>query len=105
MHMHYWRAVQVELRQRGVSFDLKKEVEVRYHDQIIEKRDTRLLIVEGKVLLIILAVQKIPPALEDRMQRYLQMLGLELGMMANFHVQGVEIVTARLLLGSGKRKI
>jgi GxxExxY protein len=95
MHMHYRRAAQVELRQRGIPFDLKKEFEIRYHDQVIETRNTRLLIIDHKVLLIVLAVQQITPTLRDRMEKYLPMLGLELGIIANFHSPGVEIVTAR----------
>ena len=105
MHMHYRRAVQVELRQRGVPFDLKKKFEIRYHDQVIETRNTRLLIIDDKVLLIVLAVQRITPKLRDRMERYLQMLGLQLGMLANFHSPGVEIVTARLPIDNVKHKI
>ena len=96
MPMHYRRATQIELRLSDVPFEVKKEIEVQYHGQAIETRDTRLLIVDEKILLAPVAVLTITSILKARLHQYLQLLGLRLGMIANFHAAGLDIVTIKL---------
>jgi GxxExxY protein len=96
MHMHYRRATQIELRLRGVPYEVKKEIVILFRGQPIETRETRLLIVDDKVLLAPVAVRKITPELRARLHQYLQHLELDLGLLANFHETRLDIRTVRL---------
>lgn len=96
MHMHYRRATQIELRWRSIPYEVKKEITIRFRGQPIERRETRLLIVDSKVLLAPLAVRQITPGLKGRFRQYLRLLGLKLGLVANFHTPSLEIETVRI---------
>ncbi len=96
MHMHYRRATQIELRWRGTPYEVKKEITVRFRGQPIETRETRLVVVDGKVLLAPIAVREITPRLKGRFRQYLRLLGLRLGLLANFHTPSLEIETVRI---------
>jgi GxxExxY protein len=96
MHMHYRRAVQIELRASGVSYQPQKKVTISYQGQPIESRDTYLLLVEGKILLACVAVSAITAQMQLRMRQYLTILGYQLGIIANFHPQILEIKPIRL---------
>jgi GxxExxY protein len=96
MHMHYRRATQIEMRQHDIPYEVKKEIAIRFRGQPIETRETRLLIVEKQVLLAPIAVREITPRLKGRFRQYLRLLGLELGLIANFHAPSLEIETVRI---------
>jgi len=95
MHMHYRRATQIELRQHGIPYAVKKEITITFHGRPIEMRETRLLIVDDKVLLAPIAVRDITPRLQGRFRQYLKLLGLKLGIVANFHTPSLEIKVVR----------
>ncbi len=96
VHMHYRRATQIELRGHDVPHEIKKEITIQFRGQPIETRETRLLVVDNKVLLAPIAVRKITPRLKGRFRQYLGLLGLELGLIANFHVPSLETKTVRI---------
>lgn len=96
MHMHYRRATQLELRARGIGYQLHKKVTITYRGRPIESRDTRLLIVEGKLLLVCVAVSAVSEQMRVRMRQYLNHFGLQLGLIANFHGPAAELITVRL---------
>ncbi len=96
MHMHYRRATQMELRWHDIPYKVKKEITIWFRGQPIERRETRLLIVDDKVLLAPIAVREITPRLKGRFRQYLKLLGLELGLIANFHAPSLEIETVRI---------
>ncbi len=96
MHMHYRRAAQVESRLREVPYEVKKEIIIQFRQHPIETRETRLIIVDNKVLLAPIAVGEITPRLKGRFRQYLKLLGLQLGLVANFHAPRLEIETIRL---------
>jgi GxxExxY protein len=96
MHMHYRRATQIELRQHDIPYEVEKEITIRFRGQPIETRETRLLIVDGQVLLAPIAVRQITPRLKGRFRQYLRLLDLSLGLIANFHAPGLEIETVRI---------
>ncbi len=74
MHMHYRRATQMELRWHDIPYKVKKEITILFRGQPIEKRETRLLIVDDKVLLAPIAVREITPGLKGRFRQYLRLL-------------------------------
>ena len=96
MHMHYRRATQMELRWHDIPYEVKKEITIRFRGQPIERCETRLLIVDNKVLLAPIAVREITPKLKGRFRQYLRLLGLKLGLIANFHTPSLEIETVRI---------
>lgn len=96
MHMHYRRATQIELRLRDIPYEVKKELTIHFRGQPIEMRETRLLIVDSKVLLAPIAVREITPVHKHRFRQYLRLLGLKLGLIANFHSPSLEIETVRI---------
>jgi GxxExxY protein len=95
MHMHYRRATQFELRRRGIPYEVKKEVTIQFRGKPIETRETRLLIVDNKVLLAPIAVREITPIIQRRFRQYLKLLDIRLGLIANFHAISVDIQTVR----------
>jgi GxxExxY protein len=95
-HKHYRRATQVELRLRGIPLKTKRELTFQFRGRPIETRKTRLLIVDDRVLLTPVAVDEVTPTLRGRLRQYLKLLGLNLGLVANFHAVSLEIETVRV---------
>jgi GxxExxY protein len=102
MHMHYRRAVQIELHAQQINYQLHTKISITYQGRPIETRETRLLVVEGKILLTCVAVSVITDPMRLRMRQYLTLLGLQIGLIANFHAAHMEIVTVRLPSEPGK---
>ena len=96
MHMHYRRATQIELRGHDIPYEVKREITIQFRGRPIETRETRLLIVDKQVLLAPIAVREIRPRLKGRFRQYLRLLGLNLGLIANFHAPSLEIETVRI---------
>lgn len=96
MHMHYRRATLLELAGSGLSFRKQEKVTILYQEQPIETRETHLLIIDGKIALACVAFSSITPAMLLRMRQFLKLLGLSLGMIANFHNSQMEISTVRV---------
>ncbi len=96
MHMHYRRSTQIELRRRGVPYEVKKEVTILFRGQPIENRETRVIIADERALLVTIAVREITTKLRGRLRQYLNLLGLKLGVIANFHTPRLEIETVRV---------
>lgn len=93
MHMHYRRATQIELRLREVPHKVQKEVTIHFRGQPIETRKVRIIVVDDRVLLAPLAVREITPALIGRFRLYLQLLDIDLGLIANFSTTSLKIQT------------
>lgn len=104
MHMHYRRATQIELRRRDIPYQVKKEITIHFRGQPIETRETRLLIVDNRVLVAPIAVRQITRKIRGRLRQYLQLLELELGLIVNFHAESLEIETVRVGQGRSRRK-
>jgi GxxExxY protein len=96
MHMHYRRATQIELRQHDIPYEVKKEITIQFRGRPIETRETRLLIVDRRVLLAPIAVREVTPRLKGRFRQSLRLLDLKLGLIANFHAPSLEIETVRI---------
>jgi len=96
MHMHYRRAVQIELDIRSIPYEVKKEIVIPFRQQPVETRETRLILVDDRVLLVPIAVLGITPKLRGRFRQYLKLLGLKIGLVANFHTSSLEIEVVRI---------
>jgi GxxExxY protein len=96
MHMHYRRATRIELRQRDIPYEVRKEITILFRGRPVETRETRLLIIDDQVLLAPIAVREIRSQLKGRFRQYLKLLDLKLGLIANFHAPSLEIETLRI---------
>jgi GxxExxY protein len=96
IHFVYRRAAQVELRECGISFEFKKEIPVMFHDQLLQKVDCRLIVVDNCVAVATVALKEITDAHRQRLERYCRWLGLKIGLVANFYKTTLEIETIRV---------
>lgn len=95
-HHVYRRAVQVELDEQGIRYEYVRELPVYYQGEYVSKRECRLLVVEGKVLVAVFAVRDMGQAFDRRMRLYMDHFGLKLGLLANFHGERPDIRPVRV---------
>jgi GxxExxY protein len=96
MPMHYRRALRIELRGLDIPHEARKEISLRYHGQELETAPAHFLIVEDKVLVLPVAVRNISTEIRGRAAQYLRLLGLRIGLVANFHAPELQIRTVRV---------
>jgi GxxExxY protein len=81
----YHRALCVELRERGLSFDKEKTIEIVYKGHLLHGQ--RLdLIVESKVIVDVKAVSQLEEIHASQVVSYLKATGLRAGLIANFNM-------------------
>ncbi|MFN8444707.1 MAG: GxxExxY protein [Caldilineaceae bacterium] len=91
LHQVYRRATIFELRTAKCLFRYLKELPITYQGHTIGTHETRLLLIENKILLATIAVTAIDEAMKRRMKAFMQMLEVELGLIANFYQTELEI--------------
>ncbi len=92
MHMHYRRACQVEMRLRGMSYEKINELVIQFRGQPLEARRVPLLVVDGRLMVVPLAVLRITSEIESRHRYYLKLLGLKQGLIVNFRTTALDSV-------------
>ena len=73
----------MQLRRLPVA--LIKRIEVIYRDELIGHQECRLLVVDDKVLIAAVALGSIDEAERRKFKMYLKRLGLQIGLLVNFH--------------------
>jgi GxxExxY protein len=96
LHQIYRRATMIELRHSGLSYDYIKRQPVVYHGQLLGYQDTRLILVEGKVLLATFALRHPKEVLIQKMKAHLRHQEIELGLLANFYFSRLEVTPVRV---------
>jgi GxxExxY protein len=91
MPMHYRRAFQIDLRRSDIPFEVRKEITIQYCGRPIETRPVRLLIVDGKVMVLPVTVREMTSTTCEQARQYLSYLGLKLGIVANFHATSLQL--------------
>ena len=81
----YERAYRLELDDRGLKFECKKPIVVRYKDWDIPGQTVDLL-VEGVVLVEVKAVPRLRPLHRAQVLSYLRTMRLRVGLLMNFNV-------------------
>ena len=80
----YHRAVCIELRERGMSFEEEKKVGITYKGHLLQGQ--RLdLIVEARLVLEVKAVSQLEEIHGSQVVSYLKATGLRAGLLANFN--------------------
>jgi GxxExxY protein len=92
----YEMALLHELRLRGLKVERQKEILVPYKDIQIEGQRLDLL-VAGRVIVELKAVDAIAPIHEAQLLSYLKATGLRLGLLINFNVPTLKVGLKRLV--------
>ena len=74
-----------ELTKMGLSVVRQKEIPIQYEDVMLESGFRADLIVEGKVIVELKAVDKLVPVNEAQLMTYLRLSGLRVGLLMNFN--------------------
>jgi GxxExxY protein len=82
----YERSLINELIDLGLSVDSQKKIKVYYKDEIVGDYFADI-IVEGKVIVELKAVEKLAPEHEVQVVNYLKATGIEVGLLLNFGVK------------------
>jgi GxxExxY protein len=85
LHQVYRRATWAELQLRRLPVASVKRIEVTYRGELIGHQECRLLVVDDKVLIAAVALGSINEAERRKFKMYLKRLGLQIGLLANFH--------------------
>ena len=96
IHYVYRRATQIELRERDIAFEFKKQIPVMFHNQLLQNVDCRLLVVDNCISVATVALREITDAHRQKLERYCHWLGLKMALLANFYKPSLEIETIRL---------
>jgi len=95
LHQVYRRAMMVDLRQYKIGFSYLKEMPVFYQGVPLGIHEARLILVEQKLLLATVAVQQVDETLKRTLRARLRQTGANIGLLANFHKQELELATVR----------
>jgi GxxExxY protein len=95
-HHIYRRALQVELNEQHLSFDLVREIPVFFEGEYVSRRPCRLLIVEDNVVVAAFAVRRMGSTFVSRMRHHLGHFDKKLGLLANFHGERLDVQPVRV---------
>ena len=98
LHQIYRRATMVELRRRGIGYHYHKHMPVEFHGHCLGQDECRLIVIEGRIAIAAFALKSTTEAHHQRLRRHLQTLGLQLGLLANFHGTRLDIQPVRIAL-------
>ena len=96
LHQVYRRATMVELRQQEVGYRYLKTVPVYYRDHFLGDQPVRLIHVEEAILLATVAVKEIDETLRFYFRGRMKEQKVQLGIIANFHYEKLNVVFERV---------
>lgn len=95
----YRRASRIELSHCGINYIYLKELPLRYKGQVISQKETRLVWIEGKILLATVALSTITHEHTEKLRWAMRETGCQLGVIANFYPSRLDV---RFLRVAGK---
>lgn len=81
----YEKCLQHELELRGHIVEVQQSVRVRYKEMVFEEMLRYDLLVDGRVLVEVKAVEQVLPVHKAQPISYLKLLNVPLGLVINFH--------------------
>jgi GxxExxY protein len=96
LHQVYRRATMVELRQQGISYHYQQQLPVEFHGHYLGQDECRLIVVENRIAVAAFALGTTTEAHQQRLQRQLHTLDLQLGLLANFHGTRLQVQPVRI---------
>ena len=97
----YQRALEIEFKKEGLSYEREKEMEIRYEGIGIGTRRVDFL-VEGEIIVELKAIVKIEEVQLAQGINYLEAFGKEIGIMLNFGGRSLEY--KRIINSKGKKR-
>lgn len=95
LHQVYRRATMVELKEQGIGYEYIKEMPVFYRGHHLGNQETRLICVDGAVLMATIAVREVDDAMKAQLKVRMKHLDLRLGILANFNREKLEFFMIR----------
>ena len=90
-----------ELKKRNLAFERQRPIQVIYDGEPLEEKLRVDLIVEGKVIIELKAVDALLPIHEAQLLTYLKLTGCEIGLLINFNVRLIKNGIQRVALSRG----
>ena len=87
-----------ELTKRNLAFERQKQVTVLYDGEPLDEKLRIDLMVEGKVVVELKAVESLLPIHEAQVLTYLKLTGCEIGLLINFNVRWFKEGVQRIVL-------
>jgi GxxExxY protein len=95
----YEACLAFELAERGLSVERQKALPIRYRGVNVDCGYRIDLLVEGKVIIELKAVERLEPIHEAQLLSYLKLSGCKVGLLINFNVKVLKNGIRRLVLG------
>jgi GxxExxY protein len=95
----YHRALQVELDLRGIPYCSSVQLPLTYKGTPLGDDMEMDVVVDGRLILELKAVQEIAPIHEAQLLSYLGLSGIRLGLLINFNVRFLKDGVRRRVLG------
>jgi GxxExxY protein len=95
LHQVYRRATMMELREQNVGYRYIKQEPVYYQNHHLGVQETRLICVEGQILVATVAVQEVDNAMKAQLKARMRHQHIQLGLLANFNRAELEVVMVR----------
>jgi len=95
----YEACLAFELAERGLSVERQKALPVRYREVNLDCGYRIDLLVDGKVIVEVKAVDKLNPIHEAQLLSYLKLSNCKVGLLINFNVRILKNGVRRLVLG------
>jgi GxxExxY protein len=93
----YSPAVAIELRSRGIPFDVEKTVPVNYRGKLLYHRRLDML-VNGRLVLELKSIERLHPIHLAQVISYLRLTGCRIGLLVNFNVPVLKQGIRRVVL-------
>ena len=94
----YSRCLEHELTLRGMSIERERPIPISYKSLTLENAFRADLIVDGKILIEVKAVESILPIHAAQTLTYLRLAGLQIGLIINFHAATLREGIKRLIV-------
>ncbi|MBE3070189.1 MAG: GxxExxY protein [Planctomycetes bacterium] len=95
----YEACLAYELAQRGFTVERQKDMPVRYRNVMLDCGYRMDLLVEGKVVVELKALQTLLPVHEAQLLSYLRLSGCRVGLLLNFNVKTLKAGIRRVVNG------
>lgn len=86
-----------ELSQQGLAVERQKQIAIPYKDVQLDAAYRLDLLVEGKVIVELKAVEQVSPIHKTQLLTYLKLSGFELGLLINFNVNVLKEGISRIV--------
>lgn len=84
----YQEATEIESTTRGLPFEPRKRLRIRYKDRVLEKEYETDLVYYGQVIAELKALDQVTGREEAQLLNYLKATGLRVGLLINFGSRG-----------------